>query len=902
VSETSDDLGGSAPSPGGLRWAPLFPLLLAASVGIVIDRYADPWGTATWVALALGAGAVALVATNRELAGNLAVAVAFGALGGGWHHFRWSDRAPDDLGASVAETPRPAWVRGVVREALGVRQDEPGRYGPMPGSGSAVPDASRTRFVVDLTALHDGRGWRPVSGRAMLIADGDHGDILGGEGIEAIGQLAAIAGPLNPGEFDYGRFLRSQGIDLRLTVEGADGLRRDPQGAGSSAGRILGRLRAWSRDRLVGRMDPKIEPLAAALLLGRREGVDPEVDDAFAQTGTTHLLAISGLHMQVLAGALLIAARAVGIPRRPAFLVVALATVAYAILVGPAPSVVRSTVMTSTFCLAAIAGRITRPANILALAALATLAVNPMYLFDVGCQLSFLAIAALAWLVPPACEAIRLMTGAIRDRALGPLSPLDEVERYYEPPWRKWIRANAARVVLGVVTSTVVWLAALPLVALRFHIVAPIGILLNIPLIPITSVALLLGGMGLGLSAVWGPLGIPASRAAGVLLDVTQRVVIWGVAQPWGYRFVAGPGWAWVLIFYSLLALAALAATLSLRDAQARARAPRVAREAPVVGRLRRQVPWWMLAAWSLGGWILAAVPAPPRTPEADILAVGHGLAVVIHSPGGQAMLYDCGRMGDPSVGRRIIAPALWSRPVADRRGHPQSRRPGPLQRLAGPARSIRSRDGPRPARIRRPLQSRRRAVDRRYPGARHPRADDRGARVVGARRRAALGPAPTRRLVSGGPRQRAQPRARRGARRPAPAPDRRPRAARTRRVVDAPEPRAPAGRHAGAAPRRPLRQPGLALQVGRAPGGRRQSTRPPHRLGRCPDSARTTECPDLEDVARWRGPTVLDGWRHSGDRFPGLGRSPGRAGRRLGRIDDRLELSMAPRPHRFRT
>ena len=56
--------------------------------------------------------------------------------------------------------------------------------------------------------------------------------------------------------------------------------------------------------------------------------------------------------------------------------------------------------MTVTFCLAAIAGRMTRPANILALAALGTLAVNPSYLFDVGCQLSFLAIAALAWLVP----------------------------------------------------------------------------------------------------------------------------------------------------------------------------------------------------------------------------------------------------------------------------------------------------------------------------------------------------------------------------------------------------------------------------------------------------------------------------------------------------------------------
>ena len=194
----------------------------------------------------------------------------------------------------------------------------------------------------------------------------------------------------------------------------------------------------------------------------------------------------------------------------------------------------------------------TRPANILALAALGTLAVNPAYLFDVGCQLSFLAIVALAWLVPPACEALRLGARAARDRLLGPPSPLDELERKLEPRWRTRLRTSAGRVIFGVVTSTVVWLSALPLVALTFHVVAPIGILLNIPLIPITSTALLLGGLGLGLSAVWGPLGVPASRAAGVLLDVTQRVVLWGVARPWGYRFVAGPGWAWVLVFYGL--------------------------------------------------------------------------------------------------------------------------------------------------------------------------------------------------------------------------------------------------------------------------------------------------------------------------------------------------------------
>ena len=139
------------------------------------------------------------------------------------------------------------------------------------------------------------------------------------------------------------------------------------------------------------------------MLLGWREEIDPEVNDAFARTGTTHLLAVSGLQLQALAAALLLIFRAIGLPRRPAYVIVGLTMLGYALLVGPAPSVVRSTVMTITFCSAAIAQRLARPANTLSLAALLTLGINPMYLFDVGCQLSFLAIGALVWLVSPAC-------------------------------------------------------------------------------------------------------------------------------------------------------------------------------------------------------------------------------------------------------------------------------------------------------------------------------------------------------------------------------------------------------------------------------------------------------------------------------------------------------------------
>ena len=93
--------------------------------------------------------------------------------------------------------------------------------------------------------------------------------------------------------------------------------------------------------------------------------------------------------------------------------------------------------MTLTFCLAAIVSRPARPANTLAMAGLATLAWNPFFLFDVGCQLSFLAIAALIWLVPRAQHGVDVLAGSLAiDAARSTPSPIVELERKFEPWWR----------------------------------------------------------------------------------------------------------------------------------------------------------------------------------------------------------------------------------------------------------------------------------------------------------------------------------------------------------------------------------------------------------------------------------------------------------------------------------
>jgi competence protein ComEC len=626
-------------------WPPLASATLALIAGVALDRYADPMATAGWAASALACGLiVGRLDRRRPRLAWLAALAACLALGGGWHHHRWSDLAANDLSIGLGPTPRPAWVRGLVLERQGFRP---------PDAGSRPDDRGSTRLVLELSEVHDRGGWRPASGRAIVNAQGDRSDLDAGTLVAAAGSLSAIPPPRNPGEFDYRGYLRGQGIRLRLDA-GALAVWPDPGATsphtwpGEAWGRRwLGRTRTWSEALLTRGLDPAAAPLASALLLGRRAAIDPEVSDAFARTGTTHLLAISGLHLQVLALALGQTLRLLGVGRRRTWGAVALAAVSYGVLVGLAPSVLRSAAMVVAACLAACTDRKAGIAGIMALAALMTLAWNPSDLFDIGCQLSFLAAGAILWLVPRAIEAadsLGRLSGRIPliGRAVGgPLKALDKLERFYEPSWKRRMRLLARWAWEGVALSTIVWLAALPLVALRFHIVSPIGILLNLPLIPLTSLALLAAGLTLGLSALWMPLGVPTGWACGLMLRATEAIVRWGESVPGGHWFTPGPAWWWALAAYLMLGPAMLAR-----------------------GRMGRS-SWVAVGAWGALGLAAAWFPARPPTPEIEVLAVDHGLSIILQAEDGRCVLYDCGRMGQPAVGRRVIAPALWSRGVS---------------------------------------------------------------------------------------------------------------------------------------------------------------------------------------------------------------------------------------------
>ena len=138
-------------------------------------------------------------------------------------------------------------------------------------------------------------------------------------------------------------------------------------------------------------------PMAQALVLGQRETLGREVSQRIARAGLAHLLAISGLHVGMLAAAVFAMARLLRLPLTQARLASVFVTWSYVLLIGAPASAVRAALMVSLWMLTRLAGRASSAFDVLGLAALLLLVARPWSVFDPGFQLSFAGAAAVGY-------------------------------------------------------------------------------------------------------------------------------------------------------------------------------------------------------------------------------------------------------------------------------------------------------------------------------------------------------------------------------------------------------------------------------------------------------------------------------------------------------------------------
>ena len=452
-----------------------------------------------------------------------------------------------------------------------------------------------------------GGGVRVRSGALYLSVSEEAGQQLQiGKTILASGSLQEIAGPTNPGEFDYRAYCRARGVTHRMQVRTyrAEG-RADPLGEG------LRVLRIRAAERLQQNCPAEVSAYLGALLLGDKQGLSEDFYARYRRNGLAHLLAISGLHTGFLGLALYRLLRRMGAGLWASALSAALFLGFYALLTGADTGVLRSGLMLGLGFLALCLGRSYDLRSAASLALFLLLLRSPLQLFQCGFQLSFLAVFAIGG------------------------------------PGQAFVRRYAAKrkLLAALIQSLTVFLVTLPVIAYWFFSLPPYGILLNLALIPMTGFMLFLGLLTLAAASLVPPLAALPALFLECGLALQNALCALAECLPF-HRLLIGRPRLWQLLLYSLFLCLCFGLLLD-----------KVPKRGGVSEKQFRR-------ALTLGAAFAAALsllPLRSQVPRIWILDIGQGDAIVIEQ-GNRCITIDGGSTSRPDCGQRILEPFLESR------------------------------------------------------------------------------------------------------------------------------------------------------------------------------------------------------------------------------------------------
>ena len=218
------------------------------------------------------------------------------------------------------------------------------------------------------------------------------------------GKIAAVESPKNPDAFDFQRYLHFQNIHYQSFIQNEDIKILTPNRANPII-QIISHWQIQLIEILKVHLPTEREfAVGSALILGYRDAVTEEVKDAYVGTGSMHILAVSGMHILLIFNAFewLLSFYKSGSRRWrwTKALVSILLLWIFTLLTGAGASVVRAAVMSTFIALGKGWGRHVSIYNVLAASAFALLFWNPFWLFDVGFQLSYLAVVGIVYFQP----------------------------------------------------------------------------------------------------------------------------------------------------------------------------------------------------------------------------------------------------------------------------------------------------------------------------------------------------------------------------------------------------------------------------------------------------------------------------------------------------------------------
>lgn len=256
--------------------------------------------------------------------------------------------------------------------------------------------------------------------------------------------------------------------------------------------------------------------LMAGLLYGARSGLPKDLLDDFSRVGITHIIAISGYNISIIAVVLMNVLILVGLWRQQAFWVVLISIFLFVIFTGASASVVRAGIMGGLVLLASQLGRLSRIGNILVFTAALMLLFNPFVLvWDAGFQLSFLATLGLIFLAPL-------------------------LKKYYGE-------------ILSATLSAII--ATLPFVLFQFGRLSIVAPLVNILILWIIPWLMLFGFLAIAISAIFYPLGQVIAWVIGLGLQYVIIIAKWFGSKDWSAVEISLPWWGMVLTYIVMVVL-----------------------------------------------------------------------------------------------------------------------------------------------------------------------------------------------------------------------------------------------------------------------------------------------------------------------------------------------------------
>ncbi|MCY4390347.1 MAG: DNA internalization-related competence protein ComEC/Rec2 [Desulfurellaceae bacterium] len=506
-----------------------------------------------------------------------------------------------------------------------------------PGRGRLYLEAQRVCFETQRICKDE--QFRPATGKVLITVRHLQDRWQYGEVLRLSLKLRVPRNFQTPGSFDYAGYLARRGIYLTAFVWDDKNIEK----VGLTGTELRHRIENIRRP--VGAFfDTHLPTIPAAILraliIGDKSRLDPELRDSFTRVGVAHVLAISGLHIGLVAtlayGAwwwLLARSQYVlliwSVPKLAALFTLPVVLL-YAGLAGGSVSTLRAVIMVAVFLTALLLDQKEEVFRSLALAALMVSLIWPGAIFDVSFQLSFVAVLAI-------------FLGLHRFRAWW--DNRDETRAVHLPPWRRRLRRWATLYGLVSLSATV---GTLPLVATYFHTVPLVGFAANLLVVPfLGSAAVVLGLVTTVLVFIHTGAATLVVWCAGAVVSLGVWVVEAIAVLPLAAVHFVTPTLFELILFYTLCASLLFFSHF--------------------------QPPWlrrvffsclFSLVLFDSLYWITQRYFQTEL--RVSFLDVGQGDAAVVEFPGSHVMVIDAGGFTSQTFdsGRAIIAPFLWQRKI----------------------------------------------------------------------------------------------------------------------------------------------------------------------------------------------------------------------------------------------